>query len=654
MDPVAEEEFHRSLLLTSAKGHLQRAAAESRAAEPTGGGDPGLSHRLMLKWCYGHRSATDVNTEAILAWKAGARGGYLKQLSSLGAGGTNPQNCSQDLMSLIRKLLGQMIVPLYITLIPLFVAKSLSEDGKPSPELCPVGFILPHMWLWFLFTHHRKEFFSRFFGCLESVAAETLSAFWHNVHPADPRRGPLFETINFATRCIPLGLHGDGVPCTKKDSLNVTSLFGLLGWGTTSQIVCYLWSFFSKCKVDELTLLDFPTWLAGMTAECGYEVLIWSLLACERGIHPSHDHRGEIFTTEPWRSLANTPICGGFISHLWQFRADADYQYNDLKLPGHWSSAHPCHSCLCTKIPSSPTNFLYFLPDATWPETIFIDMAPFFRHCAAMGKRVHPLNKPREEGGLGLHVLIYVRDTLHFLDLGVSQSISGSVLWLLTYGGYVDDDPLEAIRTVEGLINELYSKERTPCRFTNLGLTQFTVADSPMTSTPWLNGKAAETRNLVPLLRVVWELHSRRSDHDNHVSAVMETLTEAYSILGVKTEASRVPLFMDVDASANFRVIVDRCLIHVAFLEQLASEHDPPLPLWHMVSKFHSFWHCAYESQFNHPSSGRTYLNEDYMQHVRAVGMANRYAVSASRRSLTVAERISLGRSLELFLKGTV
>ena len=162
MDHVTEEEFHRSLLLTSARGHLQRAAAESRAAEPTGGGDPGLSHSLMLKWCYGRSSAIDVNADAILAVKAGARGGYLHQLARLGAGGTNPQNCSQDLMALVRKLLGQMIVPLYITLILLFVAKSLCEDGKPSPELCPVGFILPHVWLWFLFKHHRKELFLLF------------------------------------------------------------------------------------------------------------------------------------------------------------------------------------------------------------------------------------------------------------------------------------------------------------------------------------------------------------------------------------------------------------------------------------------------------------------------------------------------------------
>ena len=111
---------------------------------------------------------------------------------------------------------------------------------------------------------------------MESGAAEALSVFWHNVHPEDPRRGPLFDTINFATRCIPIGLHGDGVPCTKKDSVKATSLFGLLGWGTTSQFVCYLWNCFSKCKVDETTVLNSPSWLAGFTAEVGYEVLVWS------------------------------------------------------------------------------------------------------------------------------------------------------------------------------------------------------------------------------------------------------------------------------------------------------------------------------------------------------------------------------------------
>ena len=94
-------------------------------------------------------------------------------------------------------------------------------------------------------------------------------------------------------------MHGDGVPCTRKDSLDVTTLFGLLGWGKTTDIVNYLYSYFSKCKVDEVTLLDFPTWTAGLTMECSCYVVIWSLKAMETGLHPSVDHRGEAFTTEP-------------------------------------------------------------------------------------------------------------------------------------------------------------------------------------------------------------------------------------------------------------------------------------------------------------------------------------------------------------------
>ena len=54
---------------------------------------------------------------------------------------------------------------------------------------------------------------------------------------------------------------------------------------------------------------------------------------------------------------------------------------------------------------------------------------------------MHPFLEPRALGGLALHVLIFLRDTLHCLDLGVFAAIAGSVLWLLAYGDYVSDDP---------------------------------------------------------------------------------------------------------------------------------------------------------------------------------------------------------------------
>ena len=84
------------------------------------------------------------------------------------------------------------------------------------------------------------------------------------------------------------------------------------------------------------------------------------------------------------------------------------------------------------------------------------------------------------------------------------------------------------------------------------------------------------------------------------------------------------------------------------FLEQLAMSRMPPRLLWHRVSKHHSVWHMGFESQFQHPSSARTYMNEDMMQVMKKVGMANRYAVPAHRRSLTIAERVCLGKSIQL------
>ena len=85
----------------------------------------------------------------------------------------------------------------------------------------------------------------------------------------------------------------------KKDSLDVATLFSLLGKGIAIQIILYLWSYFTKCNVGEVTLLNFPTWAAGLATGSGTEVIIWSLQVLETGSYPHHDHRGELFTTGP-------------------------------------------------------------------------------------------------------------------------------------------------------------------------------------------------------------------------------------------------------------------------------------------------------------------------------------------------------------------
>ena len=121
MDPVAAEEFHRALLLTTARGHAQRATAETRASKPLG--DSALANHLMTEWGYGSHSAQETQKLARLAHRAGAYGGYLAELSALGTNGDNPQNCSTELMALIRKGLGTAVLPIYVALVPFFRCK---------------------------------------------------------------------------------------------------------------------------------------------------------------------------------------------------------------------------------------------------------------------------------------------------------------------------------------------------------------------------------------------------------------------------------------------------------------------------------------------------------------------------------------------------
>ena len=153
MDPVRDEELHRGLLASQARGHLQRAAAFTREAEPPGGGDPGLANVHLLEWGYGKRSADKVQREAELAVKAGARGGCLTRLAKLGNG--NSANVSRDMGELVRNILALGVIPIYVAMIPLFIFKS-EHDDKPQPELCPCGFILPHRWFWYLYTNYRS------------------------------------------------------------------------------------------------------------------------------------------------------------------------------------------------------------------------------------------------------------------------------------------------------------------------------------------------------------------------------------------------------------------------------------------------------------------------------------------------------------------
>ena len=149
----------------------------------------------------------------------------------------------------------------------------------------------------------------------------------------------------------------------------------------------------------------------------------------------------------------------------------------------------------------------------------------------------------------------------------------------------------------------------------------------------------------------IWEKHTKHTVFDKHVSECLRIMCDIYAILDFKTDEHQTPQFLSEAACDELRSLIDIYLAHNSYLSSVCLASDPPLDLFHAVSKHHAMWHIGFEAQFGHPSSARTYLNEDFMQHIKEVGEACRYNVNAVNRSQIVAERFALGKCLELQIK---
>ena len=186
-------------------------------------------------------------------------------------------------------------------------------------------------------------------------------------------------------------------------------------------------------------------------------------------------------------------------------------------------------------------------------------MADLHTHCNAKGKPVHKLLRPRADGGMGIHVMVFLRDTLQCIDLRVSMHVAESVMLPLVFSAYITvGDPQAAIRQLRADVMELYEHERTPTRFTSMELCMFCDPASPTSSPPCLNGKGAVAWHLVPILHLVWRKYAQpTSDHDKHVDRLLRCLSDTYSVLGWATNDHETPLFLSEDASAELRNLTD-------------------------------------------------------------------------------------------------
>ena len=85
-------------------------------------------------------------------------------------------------------------------------------------------YLPPHKLISFLYHNFRYEFDTKLLGSTGAIAE-----FWNGISQNDPRIVKLkADHPNYKSCCIPIVIHGDGVPCTNNHTLDTISFESLL------------------------------------------------------------------------------------------------------------------------------------------------------------------------------------------------------------------------------------------------------------------------------------------------------------------------------------------------------------------------------------------------------------------------------------------
>ena len=124
------------------------------------------------------------------------------KLASLGSSGHNPQNCTRDLVKHCLKH------PRLAEALSSFKVKLKLRALKIVQRRQRI--LLPHKLFALIYEHHRENFTQAILG----GSADRVRQFWEKMAENHPGYAAheLRDRNDHMTRCVPLSLHGDGVP----------------------------------------------------------------------------------------------------------------------------------------------------------------------------------------------------------------------------------------------------------------------------------------------------------------------------------------------------------------------------------------------------------------------------------------------------------
>ena len=554
------------------------ARARARNPQPTSK----LATLLIEQWSWGQLSTPMIQKLAAAAKEDMTDKGVdcpwdLNAIASLGSNGVYTGNMHRDL---IRQHLQDPIFRHASSLITLWIKENFLRCRERSQTI-----LYPHELFAAMFSQGPEVFERLMIG--ENRA--NLSKFWQQIseterfesHPASTR-------ADYREKCIPIGLHGDGVVVT--------------GVGRTWSKTCDVFSWTSILNTDSSKLSNYLIFLLFHRALCVsdgrntmavfWRHLRWSLWWLWRGLWPTEDANGIEIRSEK----AGTPLAGGWYATVWLVKGDLEYFAHALKLESI-SGRNPCIKCRCN---ISDTPWTDFHPvNASWLTKIWQ---------AREWRVAHPdipciLSLP------GISIDAISPDWMHTKHLGTDAYLYASVLMLLVHR----ISPLRRDQAMEDIwakISAMYHRFGIRDGYSEIRFSMFEpgAVRRGRAQFPCMKGKAAEIKSLCRPLLEIWTSMMDGGDRQHRqVRIALMASMELEDLMRANKHNYR---FFGDDA-ARFK---DNVYKYVGAVSALGSFYHPKGEwMFHYTIKYHYLLHLGLLAKEINPRISWCYQGEDMM-----------------------------------------
>jgi len=584
---------------------LQKALADSSNSRPPSlERDSALANKLLSLWAHGQMPATLVRELAHLAMLDGAQHADLQRMAKCGDYGATDGNVAKSLQKAFCKAV-DIIEPIQVE-VPCVDPKTNSKEVVEAP------LFLPHMWFSSLYHSFPEQFHSLF-------ATKNLEKFWKGAETTVDHRlqgHPMKGLADWRSKVVPLYFHGDGVEFQERDSLMVWS-FGCVLCKFSSLDGHMLLAVFPKVCTSADTWKPLEKWL------------VWSFTSLLAGVHPALDPDGKnLEEGSVFYPMRGQPLTSaGFRGSLWSIQGDHDFFSNVLKLP-HWQNEQPCWECDCTNN-TGPLRKRFKIIQPHLQNWVYVDTETAKarpRSCHALFSI--PGVTTQMVRGDGLHIL--------WKD-GVVSHMLGSTLhyicWKEPPGTPQIVKPCERLAIVWQQIQQFYQANNSHTRLTNLKLTMICKNQrKPCAQRPHLHAKDSETKHLAPaVLAVCKALLDRDSEVDRHIVCALENICQLVDVF------DSADMFL-TPAEYDVALTKARCFFDAyAWLNRWANDNDKLH--FHIVLKFHTFWHLVRNSKFLNPRCCWCFNDEDFVGRISTLAKSCISGVRSTRLASKLASK---------------